>query len=144
MKKKIIIHAFQVIVAFLMCAVNTIALNLPSESIVMKNGRPYSGIAEFKFAVISGSTSLWSNDGTSIDASEPITSYAIQVTEGTYSMVIGEKPMKPFFYEILDIYRSAVLLTWVDTGEGFKLFKKEPLTISKMWSFFQRRIFMEK
>ncbi len=132
MKKKIIILAFQVIAVFLLFGGNTIAQDLQSEIVDMKNGMPYSGVAQFKFAIVSDTISIWSNDGTSIDASEPLASCSIPVSEGKYSFEIGKKPMKPFFYELLNLYNASSLITWVNTGEGFKLFKKEPVTITQI------------
>ena len=128
MKTKIILFAFGLIAVFLMFAGNISAQNRPSESVVIKNGRAFTGTAEFKFAIVSDTTSLWSNDGSSKDASEPLTSCSIPVSEGIYSFEIGEKPMKPFFYELLNLYGPAMLITWVNTGDGFKLLKREPLS----------------
>ena len=51
----------------------------------------FEGTGEFKFALVNedGSTSYWSNDGTSTDGSEPTASVSLTVTKGLYSVLLG-------------------------------------------------------
>ena len=99
--------------------------DLKSNKIIEKNNLPLSGKCSFKFAIASSGISLWSNDGTSYFGNEPLSGIEMQVSEGLYSVNLGEKPMKPFFYQLLDMYPDAVLRTWVNTGNGFYLFDEQ-------------------
>ncbi len=100
---------------------------LKSNKIIENNNLPFSGKCSFKFAIASSGISLWSNDGTSYFGNEPLSGIEMQVSEGVYSANLGEKPMKPFFYQLLDIYPNAVLRTWVNTGNGFYLFDEQAI-----------------
>ena len=51
----------------------------------------FEGTGEFAFALVNedGSTSYWSNDGTSTDGSEPTAAVSLTVTKGLYSVLLG-------------------------------------------------------
>ena len=51
----------------------------------------FNGTGLFKFALVNedGSTSYWSNDGTSTDGSEPTAAVSLPVTKGLYSVLLG-------------------------------------------------------
>ena len=51
----------------------------------------FDGTGEFRFALVNanGSTSYWSNDGTSTDGSEPTGAVSLPVTKGLYSVLLG-------------------------------------------------------
>jgi len=51
----------------------------------------FDGNGKFKFALVNGtgSTSYWSNDGTSAAGSEPTTAVTLPVTKGLYSVLLG-------------------------------------------------------
>jgi len=59
----------------------------------MKYTKPvnFDGTGEFRFALVNanGSTSYWSNDGTSTDGSEPTGAVSLPVTKGLYSVLLG-------------------------------------------------------
>lgn len=59
---------------------------------VYANNRPFSGTGEFKFALVdaTGTTSFWSNDGSSTGGAEPGKSVKIPVAAGAYSVVLGD------------------------------------------------------
>jgi hypothetical protein len=97
------------------------------QEMIMREGKLFSGCADFKFAVVSDHTTLWSNDATSFDASEPISSVRLEVKDGIFSAILGQAPLSPFFYELLKLYSNASLLTWVNTGNGFTLLKEQPI-----------------
>jgi len=99
--------------------------DLHTDKIIEKNSIPLSGKCSFKFTIASSGISLWSNDGTSYFGDEPESGIELHVLKGIYSVNIGEKPMKPFFYQLLDIYPDAVLRTWVNTGDGFYHFDEQ-------------------
>ncbi|MBI3415719.1 MAG: hypothetical protein HY043_10455 [Verrucomicrobia bacterium] len=56
------------------------------------NGTDYDGPGEFKFAFVNaeGTTTFWSNDGSSIHAREPATATPIAVSQGDYSVLLGD------------------------------------------------------
>ena len=51
----------------------------------------FNGTGAFKFALVNedGSTSYWSNDGTSTEGSEPTAAVSLTVTKGLYSVFLG-------------------------------------------------------
>ena len=53
---------------------------------------PYSGMGYFKFAVTNaaGTATYWSNDGSSVGANEPTTSVGLTVSEGLFSILLGD------------------------------------------------------
>ena len=55
-------------------------------------GSPFSGTGYFKFSLVTGSpeTTIWANDGAAIDGSEPSSSIATTVTQGFFSVDIGD------------------------------------------------------
>jgi hypothetical protein len=59
---------------------------------VKVNGSPYSGTGYFKFAVVdsAGSTSYWSNDGTSAAGSEPVMAVELAVSGGLFNVLLGD------------------------------------------------------
>jgi Tol biopolymer transport system component len=59
-------------------------------------GRPFSGNAAMKFALIDAAgQSLWSNDGSSVGGSEPASSVEIEVEGGVFSVALGSAAMDP-------------------------------------------------
>jgi hypothetical protein len=66
---------------------------------VAVNGVNFNGTGKFKFALVdtTGSTSYWSNDGTSNAGSEPVVSVSLPVTMGLYSVLLGDTvlPLDP-------------------------------------------------
>ncbi|MCP5007828.1 MAG: hypothetical protein GY941_28410 [Planctomycetes bacterium] len=99
---------------------------------IEKDGKPFNGTAAFKFTIISADTTLWSNDGTSINGSEPVSSEELGITNGIFKVALGLLPMKPLYYEVLDRYPDAFLRMWVNTGNGFEQFLDQPLTINNI------------
>jgi hypothetical protein len=59
---------------------------------VKVNGSPYNGSGYFKFAVVDsvGSTSYWSNDGTSAAGSEPGGGVELAVSGGLFNVLLGD------------------------------------------------------
>jgi Chaperone of endosialidase len=52
----------------------------------------FNGAGQFKFALVdgAGTTTYWSNDGTSSGGSEPTNAVSITVTNGLYSVLLGD------------------------------------------------------
>ena len=59
------------------------------------NGTNFTGIGQFKFALVDGGSNLtfntfWSNDGTSSGGGQPTASVPLPVTKGLYSVLLGD------------------------------------------------------
>jgi hypothetical protein len=59
---------------------------------VLVSDQPYDGTGYFKFAVVdaAGTTTYWSNDGTSSGGGEPTASVSLTVSEGLFSLLLGD------------------------------------------------------
>jgi hypothetical protein len=79
-----------------------------------ENGAPVSGVARMKFVIVRTTTSLWSNDNSSVNGSQPATSVDVQVTSGIFSVLLGASPMVPLTADALAQATTAVLRIWVD------------------------------
>lgn len=55
----------------------------------------FQGAGQFKFALVDsdGSTTLWSNDGTSVNGSEPGAAVSLTVVNGLYSVLLGDSAL---------------------------------------------------
>ena len=62
------------------------------QGLVTVSGNPYSGAGYFKFAIVdsTGTTSFWSNDNTSINGGEPTTAVQLAVSNGLFSVLLGD------------------------------------------------------
>ena len=59
---------------------------------VAVGGVNFEGTGQFKFALVNagGTTTYWSNDGSSGAGSEPVAAVSIPVTKGLYSVLLGD------------------------------------------------------
>jgi hypothetical protein len=59
---------------------------------VMLSGMPYTGPGYFKFAFVdaAGTTSYWSNDGTSTTGDEPTSAVQLAVNNGLFTVLLGD------------------------------------------------------
>ncbi|MCJ7659930.1 MAG: hypothetical protein MUO67_12350, partial [Anaerolineales bacterium] len=59
---------------------------------ISDGGVPYNGTGYFKFAIVdaAGTDTSWSNDGTSFYGAEPVTSVSLNVSNGGFSVNLGE------------------------------------------------------
>ena len=59
---------------------------------VTANGTNFSGTGNFKFALLNGvnGPSLWSNNGTSVNGSEPAARVAVSVADGLFTVPLGD------------------------------------------------------
>ena len=75
------------IISFSLCKVYGVPPVLNYAGQVAVNGEVFEGSGLFKFALVSdnGTSSYWSNDGTSVDGSEPQSSISVTVNGGLYS-----------------------------------------------------------
>ncbi len=63
---------------------------------VQVDGTPYKGEGYFKLAVVNsaGTTSYWSNDGTSLAGSEPDKAVQLTVSNGLFSVLLGDTTLE--------------------------------------------------
>jgi len=82
-------------------------------------GLKFSGTGQFRFAIISGSsTSVWSNDNTSVNGSMPVAAVPLPVAGGIFSAALGAAPMSVLSAADLANVAAPRLRIWVDTGTG--------------------------
>jgi hypothetical protein len=62
---------------------------------VRVGGTPYTGTGYFKFAIVNaaGTHTYWSNDGTSVGGSEPSAAVPLAVSDGLFSVLLGNSGM---------------------------------------------------
>lgn len=77
--------------------------------------------AKAKVAIVSDQTTVWSNDGSSKNGEEPLSSFPISISNGSYHFDLGGEPMNPIFTEYLAQFDNLRLKTWIDSGNGFQL-----------------------
>lgn len=96
------------------------------------NGTPFNGSADFKFAVMCGTTSPWSNDGTSTNGSQPTAAVNLPVAQGVFSVLLGDPAlaMVPLTAALVSGCATPQLRVWVDTGAGFEQLADQPLASS--------------
>jgi hypothetical protein len=78
---------------------------------VAVNGEAFDGNGLFKFALVNadGTTTYWSNDGTSVDGSEPQASVAVAVNGGLYSILLATPPSRAWERLILPCLPSTMM-----------------------------------
>ena len=93
---------------------------------VAVNGEAFDGNGLFKFALVNadGTTTYWSNDGTSVDGSEPQASVAVSVNGGLYSILLGntaQQGMGAIDPAVFAQHTDAKLRVWFSDGvNGFQ------------------------
>jgi PBP1b-binding outer membrane lipoprotein LpoB len=93
---------------------------------VTVNGEAFDGNGLFKFALVNadGTTTFWSNDGTSVDGSEPQASVAVPVNGGLYAVLLGNSAqpgMGAIDPAVFAQHNDAKLRVWFSDGvNGFQ------------------------
>ena len=93
---------------------------------VAVNGEAFDGNGLFKFALVNadGTTTYWSNDGTSVDGSEPQASVSVPVNGGLYAILLGntaQQGMGAIDPAVFTQYSDAKLRIWFSDGvNGFQ------------------------
>ena len=93
---------------------------------VTVDGEAFDGNGLFKFAIVndSGSTTYWSNDGTSTAGSEPTASVSVSVNGGLYSLLLGNSAiqgMNAIDPAVFQQHADAKLRVWFNDGtNGFQ------------------------
>ena len=90
---------------------------------VTLSGNPYDGTGYFKFAVVdgAGTTSHWSNDGTSVGGGEPDDATPLTVAGGLFNVLLGDpshtymtQPLESSVFDGADRY----LRVWFSTDDA--------------------------
>ena len=93
---------------------------------VAVDGKAFDGYGLFKFALVNanGSTTYWSNDGTSVNGSQPQASVSVPVIGGLYSILLGntaQKGMGAIDPAVFAQHSDAKLRVWFSDGvNGFQ------------------------
>lgn len=97
---------------------------------VGSGGVPYDGPAVFKFALMCGTATVWSNDGSSTNGSQPQQPVGIEVVNGIFSVLLGDATlgMLPLDASVRTDCGTRRLRTWIDLGSGFEQMQDQPLS----------------
>ena len=93
---------------------------------VAVNGEAFDGMgcSSLPFVDADGTTTYWSNDGTSVDGSEPQGSVSMAVNGGLYSILLGNtaiQEMSALDQSIFHQYSDTKLRVWFSDGvNGFQ------------------------
>ena len=95
---------------------------------VSLDGRPFDGTGYFKFAIVDagGSTTYWSNDGSSGAGEEPETPIELTVTGGLFNVLLGDPSVEgmdePLVADVFAEPEECYLRVWFsEGGETFQL-----------------------
>ena len=87
----------------------------------------FTGTAQMKFAIVDGTTWLWSNDSTGSASTPPSTSVSVPVSNGLFTAMLGATPMKPLGSGVFATASSPVLRVWVSTGGAYEQLSDQAL-----------------
>ena len=87
---------------------------------VQVDGADFNGSGEFRFALVNeaGSTTYWSNDGTSNAGSHPTDAVSLTVTNGLYSVLLGNATLPNMTVVPASVFTNddVFLRIWFDDG----------------------------
>lgn len=142
MKKLILLLGIVALIAVLPAI--TRAASVPSiltyQGSMFVDEEPFDGEGFFKLVIVDSSgSSLWSNDGTSVDGSEPAGDVAVTLNEGIFSIVIGDtniSGMDALDPAIFDTADTLYMKAWFDDGvNGFSELTPRVRITSSVYSF---------
>jgi hypothetical protein len=89
------------------------------------NGTNFEGAGQFKFALVNstGSTTYWSNDGTSTAGSQPTAAVSLPVVKGLYAVLLGDTALANMTTLPTTVFENADvrLRVWFNDGtNGFQ------------------------
>lgn len=90
------------------------------------NGTNFEGTGQFKFALVNtnGTTTYWSNDGTSSAGSQPTAAVSLPVTKGLYAVLLGDTTLANMTMLPAAVFENddVRLRVWFNDGvNGFQL-----------------------
>lgn len=99
---------------------------IPQQGRVAVNGVSFDGTGQFKFALVNatGTTTYWSNDGTSTAGSQPAATVSLTVVKGLYSVQLGNTALPNMTAVPVSVFAHADLRlrVWFSNGAlGFQL-----------------------
>src|SRR2546425_7207049 len=122
------------LVAFCFSTLNLLRAQVPQlinfQGRVAVDGVNFNGTGQFKFVLVNGdgSVSFWSNDGTSIGGSEPTHAVPIAVSQGLYSVLLGNASltnMTPISAAIFTNSDVRLRIWFNDGTNGFQQFSPD-------------------
>ena len=106
---------------------------------VVVDGTNFDGNGLFKFALVQagGTTTYWSNDGSSVNGSEPGTAVTLPVSNGHYSLLLGDTTHPNMTALSATVFDNAGvwLRTWFDDGNGSELLTPDRRLASVAYTF---------
>ena len=77
---------------FVPCAFSQVPQIINYQGRVAVGGTNFNGTGSFRFALVNaaGTTTFWSNDGTSTAGSQPTSAVSLNVSKGLYSVLLGD------------------------------------------------------
>lgn len=99
----------------------------------------FDGTGQFKFALVSngGSTTYWSNDGSSTAGSQPAAAVSLSVTRGLYSVLLGDTALSGMTAVPPEVFQNADvrLRVWFNDGtHGFQLITPDQRLAAAPWA----------
>lgn len=91
----------------------------------------YNGPAHIKAIIVENGTTIWSNDGSSRYGEQPTEAVKVYIHDGKLDLQLGTFPMKPIFVDYLNQFESPMLRVWLNTGDGFHLYKEQLLDVEQ-------------
>jgi len=89
-------HSFVILIsAFVVSAPAAVPQLINHQGRIAVNGTNFEGTGQFKFALVNstGTTTYWSNDGTSTAGSQPTAAVSLPVIKGLYAVLLGDTGM---------------------------------------------------
>lgn len=123
--KKLVLYSF--LLTFLPYLFSSVPSILNYAGQVSVDGQAFTGNGQFKFALVDGdgNVTYWSNDGTSVNGSEPSAFVTVSVNGGLYSVLLGNSAingMDPITPTIFQQHLDTKLRIWFNDGaHGFQL-----------------------
>ena len=124
---KVFRHLSSTLYAFVALCVGTMEVQAVPQLInfqgrVQVEGVDFSGLGAFRFALVDegGSTTYWSNDGSSTAGSQPASAVSVTVTSGLYSVLLGNATIPNMSLVPASVFANddVFLRIWFDDGSN--------------------------
>ncbi len=104
------------------------------------NGVNFEGTGQFKFALVNtaGTTTYWSNNGTSTAGSQPTAAVSLTVTKGLYAVILGDTALANMAAIPVTVFDNADvrLRVWFNDGTtGFQQITPDQRLVSAPYAF---------
>jgi len=99
-------------------------LTISYQAEILDGGTPVDGTRAFKFVIFEDNgdpETVWSNDGTSVDGSQPVNGVDLEVVNGVVSATLGAPPMQSISGEMLSPLIRPRIRVWVKQGGWVQL-----------------------